>query len=215
MCDQGDYLLLSGIQHFYFCKRQWALIHLEQRWQENESTSLGKILHEKADQPYIKEARRDYFISRSLPVSSSRLRLTGLCDIVEFHKSENGIELSGKKGRWQPNVVEYKKGKAKKDKRDRVQLIAQVMALEEEFKTVLEFGYLYYFQTKEKKQIGIKDADRQEVTALAQEMHKMYQSREIPPAEYYKNCTLCSLYDLCMPRNTKKKRDIERYLYGE
>lgn len=88
-----DYLMLSGIQHFYFCKRQWALIHIEQVWSDNSFTAEGNELHEITDKPYLKEKRKDIIISRAIPVSSKILGLSGILDTVEFVKGDKGIEL--------------------------------------------------------------------------------------------------------------------------
>lgn len=85
---EDDYLMLSGIQHFQFCKRQWGLIHIEQQWAENEATAHGQILHQKADNPYIREKRKDIITSRAMHVSSKTLGLYGILDVVEFHKDK-------------------------------------------------------------------------------------------------------------------------------
>ncbi len=123
--------MLSGIQHFYFCKRQWCLIHIEQQWKDNELTKEGEYLHEKADNPYLKESRKDIFFSRSMPVSSSKLGFKGILDVVEFKRNEKGIKVPNKDGFWDLKIIEYKRGKEKKDLRDIVQLVAEVICLEE------------------------------------------------------------------------------------
>lgn len=215
MYKEDDYLMLSGIQHFCFCKRQWALIHIEQLWSDNESTSTGTILHEKADKPLIKESRKDIFISRAMPVSSSKLGLSGILDVVEFKKDPKGISLRGKKGKWLPNIIEYKKGKIKKDNRDIVQLVAQCICLEEKYQIDIEYAYLYYFELNKRLEVKITYELRKEVYNLANEMHDIYKARYTPEAQIYKNCKLCSLVDMCMPRITKKKKSVYNYLYGE
>lgn len=92
---EDDYLMISGIQHFRFCKRQWALIHIEQQWAENEHTVIGELMHKKAHDPYLTEKRRDTIIARALPVASREMGVTGECDVVEFHRCEDGIRLHG------------------------------------------------------------------------------------------------------------------------
>ena len=114
-----------------------------------------------------------------------------------------------------PNIVEYKRGKSKEDKRDIVQLVAQVMCLEEKFNIYIESADLFYFSTKKRETIFITDKLKDEVRTMANEMHTMYENRLTPDAEYFKNCTMCSLYDICMPRLTKKKKSVENYLLGE
>lgn len=215
MSAPDDYLMLSGIQHFYFCKRQWALIHIEQVWSDNSFTAEGNKLHEITDDPYLKEKRKNIIISRAIPVSSKDLGLSGILDTVEFIKSDKGIEIANKKGLWMPNVVEYKRGKAKKDNRDVVQVAAQVMCLEEKYNIQIESADLFYFSTKKRETIAITNQLKDEVRIMANQMHTMYENKLTPDAEYFKNCTMCSLYDLCMPRLTKKKKSVQNYLLGE
>ncbi|MDU4026663.1 MAG: CRISPR-associated protein Cas4 [Anaerococcus sp.] len=215
MSAPDDYLMLSGIQHFYFCKRQWALIHIEQVWSDNSFTAEGNELHEITDDPYLKEKRKNIIISRAIPVSSKDLGLSGILDTVEFIKSDKGIEIANKKGLWMPNVVEYKRGKAKKDNRDAVQVAAQVMCLEEKYNIQIESADLFYFSTKKRETIAITNQLKDEVRIMANQMHTMYENKLTPDAEYFKNCTMCSLYDLCMPRLTKKKKSVQNYLLGE
>lgn len=209
---ESDYLMLSGIQHFQFCKRQWSLIHIEQQWAENEATAHGQILHQKADNPFIKEKRKDIITSRAMHVSSKELGLYGILDVVEFHQSENGVPLKGRHGKWSPVIVEYKRGKPKKDERDIVQLVAQTICLEETLGCTIEIGYLYYHSVNQKKLIDITDNLREEVVELAKQMHEFYAQKTIPKAEYFKNCQLCSLVDICMPRLSKKARNIDNYI---
>ncbi len=211
--DEDDFLMLSGIQHFYFCKRQWALIHIEQQWSENVATTEGNILHEKADNAFLKEKRNELLISRAVPLSSRRLGLSGIADVIEFRKSDQGIVLNGKKGYWNPTVVEYKKGKEKSDERDIVQLAAQVMCAEEKWAIHIDTAYLYYFQTNKRIEVFIDNDIREKVVFMAKEMHSIYERRYTPEASFFKNCTLCSLYDICMPRLTKKKVSVYNYMY--
>ena len=210
--SENDYLMLSGIQHFQFCKRQWGLIHIEQQWADNEATAHGQILHQKADNPYIKEKRKDVIISRAMHVSSKTLGLYGILDVVEFHKDENGVTLKGKRGKWLPTIVEYKRGKPKRDTRDIVQLVAQMICLEETLGCHIETGCLYYHSVNQKKLIEMTEQLRQEVFDVAKQMHYYYDNKIIDKAEYFKNCPLCSLVDICMPRLSKKSRNVNNYI---
>ena len=110
---EDDYLMISGIQHFKFCRRQWALIHVEQQWAENVHTVIGELMHKKVHDPYLTEKRKDTILVRALPVSSRTMGVSGECDLVEFHKCEDGIRLHGHRGTYLIYPVEYKKGKAK------------------------------------------------------------------------------------------------------
>lgn len=209
---EEEYLMLSGIQHFYFCKRQWAFIHIEQQWAENQATMEGNYLHKKADDPYIVETRKDVFISRAVPLSSKYLGLSGILDVLEFHQCENGIIIPDHAGKWRPNIVEYKRGKPKKDHRDIVQLTAQVICLEEMLKCHITKSDFYYHEINRRLEIEITETLRDETIEAVLEMHSLYDKKITPKAESYKNCTKCSLYDICMPRLTKKKSSVANYI---
>jgi len=210
--NEEDYLMLSGLQHFFFCKRQWALIHVEQQWAENRATMEGNYLHKKADNPYIVESRNDMFISRAVHISSRELGVSGIIDILEYSRDECGIKIANKEGLWRPNIVEYKRGKPKKDNRDIIQLTAQVICLEEMFEFKIESSDLYYHEVNRRTKVNITDELRLITRKASEEMHRIYKEGITPIAESYKNCTLCSLYDICMPRITKKKINVHNYI---
>ena len=98
-----DLLQLSGLQHFAFCRRQWALIHLEQQWQENLRTVEGNLLHRRAHDEAARERRGDTLILRGLPIVSYNLGLSGQCDVVEFHRTSRGVPLRGEEGFGSPS----------------------------------------------------------------------------------------------------------------
>src|ERR671919_2789803 len=88
-----ELLPLSGIQHFLFCRRQWALIHVERQWQENALTAEGRIMHNRADDPFFTETRNGVITARAVTVASYKLGLSGVCDVVEFTASSDGVKL--------------------------------------------------------------------------------------------------------------------------
>lgn len=200
---EDDYLMISGIQHFRFCKRQWALIHIEQQWAENEHTVIGELMHKKAHDPYLTEKRRDTIIARALPVASREMGVTGECDVVEFHRCEDGIRLHGHRGNFSVCPIEYKKGKPKITEEDKLQLAAQAMCLEEMFSTQIPEGALFYGETKRREIVEITENLRNEVREMFREMHQYYERRYTPKVKMGKSCTFCSLRELCMPRLTK------------
>jgi CRISPR-associated exonuclease Cas4 len=108
MYEDSQLLMISGIQHYAFCKRQWALIHMEQQWHDNVYTVRGDIVHEKVDDPFIKESRGKHFVSRSLPVASYELGFYGIMDLVNFYEDENGIYMPTKGKSYIASPVEYK-----------------------------------------------------------------------------------------------------------
>lgn len=161
--SQDDYLMISGIQHFKFCRRQWALIHVEQQWAENEHTVIGELMHKKAHDPYLTEKRKDILVVRALPVSSRSMGVSGECDIVEFHKCEDGVKLYGHRGTYSLYPIEYKNGKPKASNEDELQLMAQAMCLEEMFSTKITEGAIFYGETRRRKPIVFTDELRDEV----------------------------------------------------
>ena len=141
--DEEDFLQLSGIQHFRFCRRQWALIHVENQWQENYFTVDGTLMHENAHDGEKRESRGDMLILRGLPVFSRTLGVSGQCDVVEFYRDDSGVALRGSEGLWRPFPVEYKRGKPKANSADELQLCAQAMCLEEMLCCAIPQGALY------------------------------------------------------------------------
>lgn len=214
MYAEDDYLMLSGLQHFLFCKRQWALIHIENIWTENFFTAQGQIVHEKADEPFIKEKRKNIIISRAMSVSSKTLGLSGRLDVIEFHRSEEGIKLKNRSGKWKPIIVEYKRGKKKKYDYDNAQLMAQAICIEEDFNIKLEYGYVYYNETDTREKVEFTEELRSLTINSSEKMHEYYKNKYIPRAEYFKNCKLCSLCEECRLRLTKKIKSVSNYIYG-
>ncbi|MBO0992572.1 CRISPR-associated protein Cas4 [Bacillus sp. SD088] len=212
--NEDQYLMLSGIQHFEFCRRQWALIHIEQQWEENVKTVEGQHLHKKADQPFIREKRGNLLIVRAMPVKSKELGITGICDIVEFIKDQNGIELNGVEGKFSPYPVEYKRGKPKKNESDIFQLTAQAMCLEEMLLCEINTGYLYYNEIKHRVEISLTRETKDKVKRITAEMHDYYKRRHTPKVKTGVFCKSCSLQNICLP-NLMNKRSVRSYIEGK
>lgn len=208
---EEDFMMLSGIQHFVFCRRQWALIHIEQQWSENVFTVEGNILHEKAHDGYSSEKRKDVIISRGMPIHSRTLRISGTCDIVEFHRDENGVFLPERKEKYTLFPVEYKRGKPKLSDEDRMQLTAQVMCLEEMFVTDIPEAYLYYGEIRRREKVVITEEMKAECAALLQEMHGYFARGYTPKVKKTKKCEACSLKEQCLPA-LENKQKVSRYV---
>ena len=197
---EDNYLMISGIQHFKFCRRQWALIHVEQQWEENVHTIMGELMHKKVHDPYIAEKRRDTLVVRALPVSSRIMGISGECDVVEFHKCEDGIKLYGHRGLYSVYPVEYKKGKPKLTEEDKLQLTAQALCLEEMFSTEIPEGAIFYGETRRRDVVEFHEELRLEVKRMFQEMHQYYDRNYTPKVKYSKACNACSLKEVCLPK---------------
>lgn len=208
---EDDYLLLSGIQHFAFCRRQWALIHIEQQWFDNERTIDGELMHANAHNPDFKEERKDIIIRRSLPVKSERLQISGVCDVVEFIPDETGIFLYGKKGKYRVLPVEYKRGKPKDNAADILQVVAQSICLEEMLSCKINTSCIYYGETRHRMKVENTPEYRESVEEMVYEMRQYYERRYTPDVRHSKSCLACSMRDLCIPL-FKKKQSVEEYI---
>ncbi len=203
MYSEEDYLMLSGIQHFAFCRRQWAMIHIEQQWAENERTTAGELMHKKAHDEGAFEKRGDLLVVRGLRISSQELGLSGQCDVVEFHQDKDGVELFGYEGKWKPIPVEYKHGAPKENNVDELQLCAQAICLEEMFQTKMAEGYLYYGENRRRTHVVFSDILREEVKKAVEEMHELFRRGYTPNVKSSKKCIACSLKNLCVPKIQK------------
>ncbi|MBQ8621077.1 MAG: CRISPR-associated protein Cas4 [Oscillospiraceae bacterium] len=208
---EEEYLQLSGLQHFSFCRRQWALIHIEQQWAENLRTADGRILHEKAHDASLRERRGDLLITRDMSVHSPTLGISGSCDVVEFHHGDSGIPLPEQTGLWQPYPVEYKRGEPKSSDADRLQLCAQAMCLEEMLCCDIPEGALFYGEIRRREKVAFSEELRDQVRTLLTEMHELYRRSRTPQVKTTKGCSACSLRDLCLPKLTKK-RSVREYM---
>jgi CRISPR-associated exonuclease Cas4 len=207
-----ELLPLSGIQHFVFCRRQWALIHVERQWQDNVLTAEGGLIHQRADDPFFTEIRNGVITARSMPVASYRLGLVGVCDVVEFTESPEGVKLPGLEGFYLPAPVEYKRGHEKSDPCDEAQLCAQAMCLEEMLAVPIPAGYLYYGETRRRVQVELDEGLRSLVRSMADEMHTYYRRGYTPRVRTSKACRSCSLADICLPGLQDKVMSASGYI---
>jgi CRISPR-associated exonuclease Cas4 len=190
MVDQSDSFPLSALQHFAFCQRQCALIHIERLWAENTLTAQGRVLHGRVHEAGG-ESRSGKRITRALPLQSSVLGLHGVADVVEFECQIDGS--------WRPFPVEYKRGRPKLEPIDAVQLCAQAICLEEMLNTSIPEGALFYGTTHRRHGVVFDDELRGETHRLAAAIHTLLATGRTPAPEYGRKCHSCSLFDLCQP----------------
>ncbi|WP_019636674.1 CRISPR-associated protein Cas4 [Paenibacillus fonticola] len=212
--EDDEYLMLSGIQHFQFCKRQWALIHIEQQWEENVRTIEGQYLHQKADQPFVREKRGDKLIVRAMPVKSDELEITGICDVVEFIRDNQGVEINGAEGKFMAFPIEYKRGKPKQSDADILQLTAQAICLEEMLLCEIHKGFIFYNEIKHRVEVELTSDIKNKVKSLVTEMHDYYRRRHTPKVKTGSFCKSCSLQHICLPE-LMNKRTVKSYIEGK
>lgn len=212
-------IMLSALQHYMFCPRQCALIHLEGVWSESYLTASGRTLHERVDRR-TSESRRDVHNATALRLFSNRLGLTGVADMVEFRKvameDEDGkpvaAKLPGLKGLWKPFPVEYKRGKPKSHQADEVQLCAQALCLEEMLDVVIPRGALFYGETRHRVEVAFDSVLRGLTETVVENTRDMLQSRVTPPPIFSKACNSCSLIDDCRPNSFDCRRSASRWI---
>jgi CRISPR-associated exonuclease Cas4 len=208
---EEDYLQLSGIQHFMFCRRQWALIHVENQWEENLRTADGRVMHKNAHDPTFHTLRGDILTVRAIKIHSPKLGISGECDVVEFRRSENGVNIPFSEGKWLPYPVEYKRGAPKPQPWDEAQLCAQAMCLEEMLCCDVPLGALYYGETRHRVEVAISPELRKLVTDTVKEMHELYNKGYTPKAKRTKACNACSLNNICLP-GLGKSPSVDEYM---
>ena len=194
MNNDPQTIMLSALQHYAYCPRQFALIHVEQVWAENYFTAHGNLLHERVDS-YESEQRGNVRFERSVAVKSEQLKITGKLDLLEIEE--------------QPAVqyfpVEYKRGKPKVESWDKIQLCAQALCLEEMRDTSIDKGALWYWQVRKREQVLLDDDLRKETIAIITGAHMILNSGKTPsPTIHRKRCRACSLMDLCEPETFRK-----------
>ena len=215
-------VMLSALQHYLFCPRQCALIHMEGIWAENFLTAAGRQLHERVDRRGG-ETRRDVHLATALRLVSNRLGLTGVADMVEFHRAESSndekgcciaVKLSGRSGFWRPFPVEYKRGSPKAHRADEVQLCAQAVCLEEMLGVTIAFGALFYGETRRRSNVTF-DAELRSLTEdVAAKVHELFRSGQTPLPVLTKGCRGCSLFETCRPEAVGVSRDSAKRWIG-
>ncbi len=208
---EEEFLQLSGLQHFKFCRRRWALIHIENQWADNEYTVDGELMHQNAHNPDFRESRGDCIITRGMNVFSPELGVSGKCDVLEFHREHTGIPMKGKEGLWQPYPVEYKRGSPRTDTGDTLQLCGQAMCLEEMLCCEIPEGALYYGEIRRREIVQFTTELREEVRRMLLEMHELYRRGHTPKVRPTKSCNACSLKELCLPK-LMRQRTVQSYL---
>ncbi len=204
--DDEDLIPISALQHYLYCPRQCALIHIERQWAESRHTAEGRLLHEQADQPKS-ERRKGVRTVTAMPLLSLDLGLTGIADVVEFHSGSMGEQAF---------PVEYKRGRPKAHRADEVQLCAQALCLEVMLNGAVMAGALFYGQTRRRVEVAFDDELRALTRQTIVDTRNMIVSGHTPTARYdAKRCDACSLIDLCQPRWLARSHGVEAWLHTQ
>jgi CRISPR-associated exonuclease Cas4 len=202
----SELLPISALQHFLFCERQCALIHLERLWAENQFTAEGRVMHERTHQAGT-ESRSGLRFARALPLRSEHLGLHGVADVVEFHLTHESLGFAPTNIR-SILPVEYKRGKPKAHDADRVQICAQALCLEEMFGVAVPVGALFYGENRRRLDVRFDDALRATTQAATERLQNMIAAGATPPATREPKCEHCSLLDICLPDALRFRRGV-------
>jgi len=202
--SEDEFIQLSALQHFIFCKRQCALIHIEQLWLENRLTAEGRIMHEHVHGEHA-ECLANVRIVRGMLLHSFELGLSGKADVVEFHKTEGS-------NKGIPFPVEYKRGKPKADDSDKVQLCAQALCLEEMMRVQITGGAVFYGRTRRRLDVAFDEDLRRKTKETAKQLHGFIEARKTPLPDYTPKCKSCSFIDECLPKAIGKRMPVMKYL---
>ncbi len=214
MYSEDELLPLSGLQHMAFCERRWALVQIENIWEDNRFTAEGNVLHDKAHSGEI-ESRPGVLVRRTLPIHSLRLGLSGQADILEFHPVKAGvpgIALEGRRGLWRPYPIEYKRSRDKAGSLAyRIQLCAQGLCLEEMLCVEVSQGAVYDGSTRRRQVVEFDFRLREAVALLAKRMHALFESGATPLPILKKACDSCSLKGRCFPEALSNAGPVAAY----
>lgn len=211
MESDDDLVPISALQHYVYCRRQAALIHLERAWRDNVLTVEGTHLHETVDGGQ-RESRVSLRILRSVPLLSRTLGVTGKADVVELRRAPDDDDRAAliDGARWTVRPVEYKRGKPKRHRADEVQLCAQALCLEEMLHVDITEGDLFYGTTRRRKSIAFDRELRTLTESVCRGMRALFAEGRTPPAEPGPKCRNCSLSEICRPHAAE--RSASRYL---
>jgi len=201
MYTEDDFIMISALQHYIFCPRQCALIHIDDVWQENLFTVRGEILHEKVDTDSY-ESRGDVKTVRGLRIHSYKYGIIGRCDVVEFRQTSKGKEIL---------PVEFKSGQPKEDISDKVQLCAQVLCLEEMLNTQINKAAFFYGKIRRRYVVDIDLQLRTQTEDVINNVRRLLSEKKTPIIEYSAKCRNCSLINICQPK-AMNKRKLTNYI---
>lgn len=197
--DTLELIPISALQHYLYCPRQCALIHLEQVWIESSRTAEGRLLHAKTDIPKS-ERRQGVRTVTALPLVEETLGIVGVADVVEFH-GDNAFP------------VEYKRGRPKAHRADEVQLCAQALCLEAMLQQDIAEGALYYGEVRRRTGVTFDEDLRQLTRTTIESVRLMLTEGRTPSACYAtKLCDCCSLLDACQPKLLHRGQSVQQWL---
>ena len=201
--DEDALIPLSALQHYVFCPRQCALIHVEQLWAEDGATAQGRVLHERVDAG-SRDTRPGLRTERNVALRSWALGVSGRADVVEY---------AGRPTR--PVPVEYKRGRPKAHRADEIQLCAQAICLEEMFGHAIPEGALFYGETRRRQRVAFDDVLRALTLQTAQAARAMIAAARTPPPVYMAGCRACSLQHACQPKRLARPPPVAGWLEAQ
>ncbi len=183
-----DLIPARMLNEFTYCPRLAYLEWSQGEWEESSDTVDGARVHRRVNRP---EGARAVLHQRSIEISSARLGLIAVIDL---------IESEGRRVR----PVDYKRGKKPPVAEgawepERVQLCAQGLLLRESGYECHE-GVLYFAESRERVRVRFTDQLVERTLELIREMRETMRGATIPPPlEDSPKCPKCSLVSICLP----------------
>jgi len=209
---------IRDLQHFYYCPHRWGLKCIEDMWQDNALTVTSNLAHTRVHNEKLLNSYRGKVSLGDVTLFSQNYGVYGKADCVELSPYSGGVSVSGYSGKYKISVVEYKPTQRKSgvSPADRLQLFAQTVCAEEIFSSKAE-SFIYYADVKKRVKVEFDDSDEELLRSTVKQIEECLEKEIIPPVEYGKKCSGCSLYERCMPRCKKisLKEDILRSLQCE
>lgn len=203
MWNDDEIVLISALEHYSYCPRQCALIHVEHVFDENVFTMKGRIAHERVDSG-TGSTEKGIRIERGMPLWCDRLGIQGKADAVGFHANGSVIP------------IEYKSGARRTSRHDDLQLCAQGLCLEEMLGISVPIGAIYSIKTHRRRVVKLDEGLRAATCDAIAGVRSLQLARgALPPPVNDARCPNCSLIDACVPATLVSAREarLRRMLY--
>ena len=191
---------ISAIEHYEYCPRQCALIHVDGVWADNPHTVKGTRAHRRTDDSSQSRIERGKRVLRAVPLWSDRHSLSGRADVVEIDED----------GSVRP--VEHKSGVRHGITAD-LQVCAQAICLEEMLDTSIPEATIWYGGPRRRFKVALTPALRERTLQAAERIREQLRTGLLPEAPNDARCSQCQLRHHCLPEVSADSDRVAAYLH--
>lgn len=200
-------LNIRSIQHFLYCSRRFALLEVNDDWEENAFVVKANLMHE-----HVHDGSHSYSDSRKVVRSDIAVYndlpeydIFGKVDCIEFLRDKNGVRIHGLDGNFNVAIIEYKPKAPKAEafsETDAIQIFAQKICADFIWNCSSK-AYIYYADTRKRvalpfdTEYGKYD---EMLKRLLSGMRTVLRNSNIPARKKGQKCSGCSLQDICFPK---------------